>query len=76
MVGAMTTAYQIAKLLKRDPSMLYKVKLGKRRPSPELALQIDALKIDGWRFADLRPDLVEIVRRVECQKPGTCGEVA
>jgi hypothetical protein len=57
------TAYQIAKLLGRNPSMLYKVKVGKRRVGPELAAEIDALGIDGWRFADLRPDLVEIVNR-------------
>lgn len=57
------TAYQIAKLLGRNPSMLYKVKVGRRRVSPELAAEIDALGIDGWRFADLRPDLVEIVKR-------------
>ncbi len=43
--------------------MLYKVKMGRRRVSPELAAEIDALGIDGWRFADLRPDLVEIVKR-------------
>lgn len=43
--------------------MLYKVKVGKRRVSPDLAIEIDALGIDGWRFADLRPDLVEIVKR-------------
>ncbi len=59
----MVTAYQIAKKLGRDPSLLYKIKRGERRASPTLAMAIDSLQIQGWRFQDLRPDLVEIVER-------------
>ncbi len=63
----MVTAYQIAKILGRDPSLLYKIKRGERRASPTLAMAIDALQIPGWRFQDLRPDLVEIVGKAVSQ---------
>jgi len=63
----MVTAYQIAKILGRDPSLLYKIKRGERRASPSLAMAIDSLQIPGWRFQDLRPDLVEIVEKVVSQ---------
>lgn len=65
---AMVTAYQIAKILGRDPSLLYKIQRGERRASPSLAMAIDSLKITGWRFQDLRPDLVEMVEKVASQE--------
>ena len=57
------TVYRIAKMVGRDPSLLYRIKKGKQICSPKLAKELDALGIPGWRFGDLRPDLVEMALR-------------
>ena len=54
------TVYEIAKWLGRKSPRLYKIKNGERLCSPKMAMELDALEIEGWRFADLRPDLVEM----------------
>ncbi len=54
------TVYRIAKMVGRDPSLLYRIRDKKQLCSPRLAKELDALGIPGWRFADLRPDLVEM----------------
>jgi hypothetical protein len=54
------TVYEIAKRVGRNSSLLYRIKNGKRLCSPKLAMELDALGIEGWRLADLRPDLVKM----------------
>jgi DNA-binding transcriptional regulator YdaS (Cro superfamily) len=62
----MMTAYEIAKRLgRKDPSYIYKVLKGKRRPSAVLAKQIEEISQGQHRFQDLRPDLVKIFEEVE-----------
>jgi lipid-A-disaccharide synthase-like uncharacterized protein len=51
----------IANLIGCNSSLLYRIRKGKQVCSPAMAIKLDALDIPGWRFADLRPDLMEVV---------------
>jgi hypothetical protein len=65
------TVYAIAKRVGRNSSLLYKIKNKQRLCSPKMAMELDALGIDGWGFKDLRPDLVEAALKSVNQEADT-----